>query len=97
MTKTIKALQAASKTGVISITPQTATIIEALAQLNEAADNLTATFEDNAPEMLSDIRTLDATTDALYRLYEPFQTKAYETAGRLIFTELFSTLNFSGL
>jgi ABC-type transporter Mla subunit MlaD len=97
MTKTIKALQAASKMGVISITPQTATIIEALAQLNEAADNLTATFEDNAPEMLSDIKELDATTDALYQLYEPFQTKAYETAGRLIFTEMFSTTKFKGL
>ena len=97
MTKKIKALQAASKTGVISITPQTATIIEALARLNEAADNLTATFEDNAPEMLSDIGTLDATTDALYRLYEPLQTKAYETAGRLIFTEMFSTTKFKGL
>lgn len=97
MQKHIKAFKEASKTGVISITPQTATIIEALAQLNEAADNLTATFEDNAPEMLSDIGTLDATTDALYRLYEPLQTKAYETAGRLIFTEMFSTTKFKGL
>lgn len=79
----LQAFKQAQETGQIAITKETATIINAVAKLDEAAENLMRAIENNMPCEMSDIETCDKISNEFYNRFNPVMEYVFSTVGEI--------------
>ena len=96
----LQAIQQAQQTGQIAITKQTANMLEAVARLQEAAENYVSATEDNLPCEMSDTDTCNTLLDDFYEHFNPVTDYVFSTVGGIMLKRVFlfqQTDNFNGL
>lgn len=96
----LEAIKQAQETGQIAITKQTANLLEAVARLQEAAENYVSATEDNLPCEMSDTDTCNTLLDGFYNRFNPVTDYVFSTVGEIMLKRVFyfqQTDKFSGL
>ena len=85
----LQAIQQAQETGQIAITKETANILKALAEFDQAAADLITAIDDNLPSEMSDRETVDKITGDFYSLYSPLQEYVFKIIGEIVLNGVF--------
>lgn len=96
----LEAIRQARETGQIAITGQTANMLEAVARLQEAAENYVSATEDSLPCEMSDTDTCNRLLDDFYKHFNPVTDYVFSTVGEIVLKRVFlfqPTDKFSGL
>ena len=85
----LQAIKQAQQTGQIAITKETANILKALAEFDQAAADLTTAIDDNLPDEMSDRETSDNIMGEFYSLYSPLQEYVFKIIGEIVLNGVF--------